>query len=268
MVRQVTENRSARRTALTLGLLVALSASAKAQISVTPIDFSLDPAGNRVGAFTVSNDTPSPQQITLYANDWDRDEDGNNRFYPLGTLANSCKGRIQIFPQNTRLAPKASTSIRVGLLPSDTSRTGCWTIVFAETAPAAGRAGTKLAFVTRIGVKVYVTGQATAGLDATIDSMSVIPGTERDSAKRDVSVVLHNTGGQALTARGTLEFRTLDNAVAAKASVDDTPVLPGALRRIRIPVPANLAPGKYIALVVLSYGGSDDVAGQVEVDVP
>jgi P pilus assembly chaperone PapD len=248
------------------------SATALAQISVSPIDFTLDPGGPRIGSFTVVNDSPEPQQITLYPNDWDRDDNGSNRFYAFGSQPSSCKGRIQVFPQSLRLLPKANQMVRVALDPADSSRNACWTIIFAETAPAAVRGSAKLAFVTRIGVKVYVVSTA-AGLDAVIDSMSVErhqgePGrTVTDSAARDVVVVLHNTGGQPLTAEGSMEFRTLDNKVAARAAIDEVPLLPGAYRRIRTQIPA-LPSGQYVALAVLSYGGADDVAGQVEVTVP
>ena len=251
-----------------------LALPAAAQISVSPIDFTLHPAGPRVGSFTVSNDGREPQQLTFYANDWDRDETGANKFSPLGTLPGSCRSRIQIFPQSVRVAPGASESIRISLVPGDSTQSACWTVVFAETAPAASRAGSRIAFVTRLGVKVYVTpGNAT--IDATIDSMAVARhlmqagAPAADSAvKQDVVVWFHNTGGAQLTAKGSAEFRTLDNKSMAKVAVDDTPVLPGALRQIRVPVPVTLASGHYIALVVLSFGGSDDVAGQAGVDVP
>lgn len=253
---------------------VLLALPAAAQISVSPIDFTLHPTGPRVGSFTVNNDGREPQQLTFYANDWDRDETGANRFYPLGTLPGSCRSRIQIFPQSVRVLPGASESIRISLLAGDSTRSACWTVVFAETAPAASRAGSRIAFVTRLGVKVYVTaGDATR--DASIDSMAVAPhlvepgAPAADSAvKQDVEIWFHNTGGAQLTVKGSAEFRTVDNKSVAKVAVDDTPVLPGALRRIRVPVPVTLAAGHYIGLVVLSFGGSDDVAGQVGVDVP
>jgi hypothetical protein len=257
---------------LAAGLVMGHPAAALAQISVSPIDFTLDPGGQRIGSFTVVNDSPEPQQITMYANDWDRDDSGANRFYPLGTQPSSCKGRIQIFPQSLRLLPQANQLVRVALDPADSSHHACWTIIFAETAPSAVRAGAKLAFVTRIGVKVYVVSTA-AGLDAAIDSMSVErhqpePGhAATDTTARDVVVVLHNTGGQPLKAEGSVEFRTLDNKVAAHVAVDEVPLLPGAYRRIHAAIPA-LPSGQYVALAVLSYGGADDVAGQVEVTVP
>ncbi|MFI5234556.1 MAG: hypothetical protein ACHQXA_02490 [Gemmatimonadales bacterium] len=275
MILRTTVARTARRMT-TLGLAAAtiLAAPAAAQISVSPIDFTLNPAGPRVGAFAVTNDSHDPQQLTLYANDWDRDAGGGNRFYPLGTLPASCRSRIQIFPQSVRVAPGASESIRISMLPGDSTQSACWTIVFAETAPAAIHAGSRIAFVTRLGVKVYVTpGSAT--LDATIDSMAVARhvseqgiSTADSAATQDVVALLHNTGGAPLIAKGSVEFRTLDNRSVAKVTIDDTPVLPGALRRVRVPVPTTLASGHYIALVVLGFGGADDVAGQVEVSVP
>ena len=263
-----------RRAGLALAAITLFSGHAAAQISVSPIDFTLAPSGPRTGAFIVKNDSHDPQQLTFYANDWDRSGSGENRFYPLGTLASSCRTRLQIFPQSIRILPGNSETIRVSMIPGDSSQAPCWTVVFSETAPNAGRAGSRVAFVTRLGVKVYVTpGNATR--DGTIDSMAVgrhviEPGAPASdsAAKQDVEALFHNTGGAPLTVKGSVEFRTLDNKSVAKVSVDDTPVLPGALRLVRIPVPTTLASGHYIALVVLGFGGSDDVAGQVGVDIP
>lgn len=255
-------------------LAVALGAvPAHAQISVSPIDFSLHPTGPRVSSFTVTNDTHDPQQLTFVANDWDRDVTGANRFYALGTLPSSCKSRIVVFPQSVRLAADGSQTIRVSLADADTASAPCWTVVFAQTAPAPTGNGSKVAFVVRIGVKVYVT-PSDAVLDAAIDSMDVQPhlvdaksGT-LDPRIRDVVTVLRNIGTAQLHVHGSVEFRTIDNRTVATDTVSDTPVLPGALRAIRVPVPTTLPAGKYVALAILSFGGSDDVAAQAEVTVP
>ena len=264
---------AARIAGSVLALAAVLAMPARAQISVSPIDFSLHPTGPRVSSFSVTNDTQDPQQLTFVANDWDRDVDGGNRFSDLGTLPSSCKSRIQVFPQSVRLGPNARQSIRVSLADADTSTAPCWTIVFAQTAPAPTGRGSKVAFVVRIGVKVYVTA-ADAVRDATIDSMSVEPhlvdakSGKVDSTAHDVVAVLHNTGGAQLQVKGTVEFRTLDNRTAATDTVSDTPVLPGALRRIRVQVPSTLKAGKYVALAIFGFGGTDDVAAQAEVTVP
>ncbi|MGH7735559.1 MAG: hypothetical protein ACREOE_18170, partial [Gemmatimonadales bacterium] len=171
------------------------------------------------------------------------------------------------------LGPSGSQTIRVSLNDSDTSTAPCWTIVFAQTAPAPTGKGSKVAFVVRIGVKVYVTA-ADAIRDATIDSMSVGPHLldaktgAVDPKAHDVLAVLHNTGAAQLQVRGTVEFRTLDNRTVVTDTVGDTPILPGALRRIRVQVPTTLPTGQYVALAIFSFGGADDVAAQAEVTVP
>lgn len=264
---------TARIAGSVLALTALLTVPARAQISVSPIDFSLHPTGPRVSSFSVTNDTQDPQQLTFVTNDWDRDVDGGNRFTDLGTLPSSCKSRIQVFPQSVRLGPNASQSIRVSLADADTSTAPCWTIVFAQTAPAPTGRGSKVAFVVRIGVKVYVTA-ADAIRDATIDSMGVAPHLldaktgKVDSTTHDVVAMLHNTGGTQLQVKGTVEFRTLDNRTVATDTVSDTPVLPGALRRIRVQVPSTLKAGTYVALAIFGFGGTDDVAAQAEVTVP
>ncbi|HET7025088.1 MAG TPA: hypothetical protein VFI39_07800 [Gemmatimonadales bacterium] len=268
-----TKKATARIAGCVLALAALLAGPAHAQISVSPIDFTLHPTGPRVSSFSVTNDTQDPQQLTFVANDWDRDVDGGNRFSDLGSLPSSCGSRIQVFPQSVRLAPNGSQTIRVSLAAGDSSTAPCWTIIFAQTAPAATGRGSKVAFVVRIGVKVYVTA-TDAIRDATIDSMSVEPhlldakSGKVDSTTHDVVTLLHNTGGAQLQVKGTVEFRTLDNRTVATDTVSDTPVLPGALRRIRVSVPATLKPGNYVALAIFSFGGTDDVAAQAEVRVP
>jgi hypothetical protein len=54
--------------------------------------------------------------------------------------------------------------------------------------------------------------------------------------------------------------------VIARVPVDEVPVLPGASRLVRTPMPA-LPAGKYVVLILLDYGGPDIVAGQIQLEI-
>src|SRR5256712_3692700 len=77
-----------------------------------------------------------------------------------------------------------------------------------------------------------------------------------DAGGKRLDVTFRNSGGLPLWVRGRIEFRRLDNSVAATADVPEFPVLPGARRTVAVPAPKVRA-GRYVALVLLDYGGAD-----------
>src|SRR3982751_5361642 len=71
---------------------VVISQRASAQLLVDPLEVTLITTdANRVsGSFVVSNTTDAPVQATIIRQDWDRVENGDNRFLPSGTSGKSC----------------------------------------------------------------------------------------------------------------------------------------------------------------------------------
>lgn len=259
-------------------LLAALFVSiapppAAAQISVDQAEIALEPGRREAASFNVANESGETIQATVYAGDWDRDADGNNRFLASGTLPSSCGARLRIFPLTLRLPPGTSQTVRIGLLPADTLRAACWSIVFVESGRPTSNPGRSISYVTRLGVKVYIV-PATASADGQVADLTVRARTRpvgakapADSATRELVVSFRNTGGRPLHTRGSVEFRRLDNSVAAKVDVDDFPTLPGSERRVVVPVPP-LPPGQYVVLALLDYGGAEVAAGQIELEEP
>jgi hypothetical protein len=82
--------------------------------------------------------------------------------------------------------------------------------------------------------------------------------------KRQIAVRFHNTGGMHLLAKGRLEFRHLDNSLAAQVPITEFPTLPGATRKVMIDVPTNLPAGDYVVLALIDFGGAELVAGQID----
>lgn len=243
--------------------------SASAQMTVDNVDITLHAGVDRVAAFNVINETADVLQLSLYANDWDRDDTGRNRFFPLGKGPGSCGTKLHIFPQALRVAAKGTETVRITLDGADSLAAECWGIVFIENHPPAPSPTSHptVQFVTRIGVKVYVVPK-NANIDASLDSMGVVPhrGQPGDTVRQDVIFTIHNAGGRQIQAVGTVEFRRPDNSVVAQTKLDPIPVLPGALRQVVSGVP-RLPAGHYIVIADFSYGGDADVAGQAEFDV-
>src|SRR2546422_8565069 len=236
--------------------------SASAQLAVDQAEIFLEPraVGRGIASINVSNEGDSVAEAKVYLSDWDRREDGEHRFYPSGTLPQSCARVLRVFPLSVRLAPHTSQGVRVALDRADTLSGACWSIVFVESGatPTGGRR--HVADGNRLGVKIY---GLPAGLakDGMIDELAE-RGRQASSGKpagdaggKRLDVTFRNSGGLPLWVRGRIEFRRLDNSVAATADVPGVPVPPGARRTVAVPAPKVRA-GRYVALVLLDYGGA------------
>jgi hypothetical protein len=163
------------------------------------------------------------------------------------------------------LTPGASQTVRVSLRTDSLPSRACWSLIFVQTEPpSAQQRNTAIRYVTRIGVKIYYTPAQTVTL-AEIEGFVQIPkATPQDSAA--VELAVRNVGTRPIGVGGTIEIRRADNFVVARVPVEPIPVLPAALRRIRVNLPAIL-PGAYVALAVFDYGADEDLAAQTPVEI-
>jgi P pilus assembly chaperone PapD len=263
-----------------IGMVVSQPASA--QLLVDPLEVTMTTAGSgRVSAsFSMSNTSDSPVQATIKRQDWDRDENGDNRFLPAGTTGASCGATLSASPLSIRIEPRSSRIIRLGVQDASALSKECWDIFFVEEVPQrAAVRGNSLQYIFRTGVKVYV---APPGLrrDGAVEGMGVDDVAVRPAAsstatakpasvapqatKKQISIRFHNTGGVHLVAKGRLEFRRLDNSLAMEVPIAEFPTLPGATRKVMVDVPAGLAAGDYVVLALIDFGGAELVAGQID----
>jgi len=261
---------------------VVVSQSASAQLLVDPLEVTIVATGtNRVPAsFSVSNTSNEVVQATITRSDWDRAENGDNRFLAAGSTGTSCGANLSVSPLSIRVEPHTSRVIRLGIQSGAAVAKECWDIFFVEEVPRRASAkGNSLQYIFRTGVKVYV---APTGLsrDGAVENMAIedvpVPRTTASTTptttvasvpattKRQISVVFHNTGGTHLLAKGRLEFRRIDNSLAGQVTIPEFPTLPGATRKVMLDVPAGLTPGDYVVLALIDFGGAELVAGQID----
>jgi len=259
-----------------------VSQPASAQLLVDPLEVTMVTAATtRVSAsFSLSNTSNEVVQASITRSDWDRAENGDNRFLPAGSSGTSCGPMLTVSPLSVRVEPHTSRIVRLGVQPGAAVAKECWDIFFVEEVPQrASTKGNSLQYIFRTGVKVYV---APPGLsrDGAIENMAVedVPVPRATSSttpvktvssvspatKRQISVRFHNTGGMHLLGKGRLEFRRLDNSLAAEIPIPEFPTLPGATRKVMIDLPGNLAAGDYVVLALIDFGGSELVAGQID----
>jgi P pilus assembly chaperone PapD len=272
-----------RRSVLALCAVIGVvfSQSASAQLLVDPLEVTIITAGNnRVpGSFSVSNTSNEVVQASITRSDWDRLENGDNRFLPAGSSGTSCGANLSISPLSIRVEPHTSRVVRLAVQSGAVVTKECWDIFFVEEVPRrASTKGNSLQYIFRTGVKVYV---APPGLprDGAVEGMAVEDVTVKQATssttpastasapkatKRQISVLFHNTGGTHLLAKGRLEFRRIDNSLATQVPIVEFPTLPGATRKVLVDLPAGLAAGDYVVLALIDFGGAELVAGQID----
>ena len=265
-----------RRTAFALCAVIVLGGRAvQAQLLVDPLEvvIATSGAGRALGSFSVTNSSDKAVQATITRQDWDRREDGENRFLPPGTTGTSCGDVLTASPLSIRVEAHTSRIVRL-VAPNPASlQKECWDIFFVEEiAQRSQLKGNSLQFLFRTGVKVYLTPPGLKA-DAAIEDMSIAQPTATKSApassappasKDQIAVTFHNLGGTHLLAKGRLEFRRLDNTLAMEVSIPEFPTLPGATRRLTLDVPAGLGAGDYVVIALVDFGGAELVAGQID----
>jgi P pilus assembly chaperone PapD len=260
---------------------VVISQRASAQLLVDPLEVTMISARDaRVSAsFSLTNTSDNPVQATVARQDWDRVENGDNRFMPAGSSGTSCGAALSVSPLSIRIEPHTSRVVRLAVQSNAALTKECWDIVFVEEVPQrASTKGNSLQYIFRTGVKVYV---APPGLsrDGAVEDVAVVdaPAPKTAStvknasieatpavAKKQIAIRFHNTGGMHLLAKGRLEFRRLDNSLALQVPIGEFPTLPGATRKVLVDVPSDLVAGDYVVLALIDFGGAELVAGQID----
>jgi len=247
------------------------AAGAGAQVSVEQFElfFRLRSGAERVPVqtFRVNNGGAAAAQVTITAQDWDRAENGENRYFPLGAQPTSCGRAVRVFPSVLQLEAHASQDVLVTIDSAAAIAGGCHTILFVEALaerPSAA-SGAVLSYTLRYGVKVYVERDGPLAMEVEDVHHAVDPASPPDG--RVLMLAVRNSGVRQTVNRGTLEIRRADNSMAAKIGIPEFPVLPGAQRTVRLALP-TLPRGQYVLLAILDYGGAELIAGQTELDVP
>jgi len=278
-----------RVTVLALCAVGLVSQRASAQLLVDPLEVTIltAGAGKAAASFSLQNTSDRPVQATISRQDWDRQENGDNRFLAAGSSGKSCGPMLSVSPLSVRVEPHTSRVIRLAVQTEAALSRECWDIVFIEEVPQrASTTGNSLQYIFRTGVKVYI---APPGLqrDGAIEDMAVVDAPPAKAASstaaaakaastaavslqspgKQIAIRFHNTGGMHLLAKGRVEFRRLDNSVATQVPIAEFPALPGAVRRVLVDIPRDLAAGDYVALALIDFGGARLVADQIDYQV-
>jgi P pilus assembly chaperone PapD len=260
-------------------LIAAAVSPLRAQLTVSQLEITVTPSatGRVIASFDVRNAGKVAAQAILTREDWDRAENGENRFAASGSKGTSCGALVSVFPMSLRIEAGATQAVRVAVESAQNLSKECWDIIFVEEQQQKSAATrSALQYILRTGVKLYVVPNGLKR-DAAITGMSVEKVSRRSArtstagasaAKQRIAVLFNDEGQLHLAAKGRVEIRRLDNSLAATIPVPEFPTLPGAVRRLELDVPTSLAPGSYVALALIDFGGTEIAAGQLELTVP
>lgn len=131
--------------------------------------------------------------------------------------------------------------------------------MFVESEPSAAQDRTGVRFVTRIGVKIYYNPAETVRLAEMVEFVQQPKAAPADSDA--VELAFRNIGTRPVSIGGSIEVRRADNFVVGRVPLDPIPMLPSALRILRVSLP-KLQPGAYIALGSFDFGGDEDLVAQ------
>ena len=251
------------------GVVLGMTPSVtRAQVSVDALEIAF-PLGSSAAAITpkefrITNDGAARTQVTITLQDWDRSDTGENRYAPLGTLPQSCRAHVRVFPTVLQLEAGTSAAVRVWLDDVEGVGAGCYSILFIETPkPPLSSADTGLRYTLRYGVKVYVEQQ----LQPTAELFNATVAPLRSGRSLSLELGYRNVGARQTIARGVIEVRRPDNSVAATIPIPDFYTLPGASRRLSATLPPLLR-GTYVLLAMIDFGGADIAAAQVQAEIP
>ncbi len=234
------------------------------EVDLLEVDLDVAPGQVHTFSFIARNETAVPETFSVYVGDWDRDETGENRFYPPGTLPRSLSAWLSVAPASFTLGPGETREIRGTLhVPAGAATGTHWGIVFVHGEPRpVEHQGTTVMVARRIGVKIYATvgtGERTAEV-LSLEPRGLNPLWLRLKFVNTATVNLREV-------KVEVEVYDQFGDLVAKAGVDPFPCLPGAARWVVVPTDFRPGPGAYHILAKVDIDGDTLLAGQVSLRV-
>jgi P pilus assembly chaperone PapD len=226
----------------------------------------------------IANTNDKPAEVTVFASDWTQDKTGAvDAVTPEKKAPDSATAWISISPQRFTLAKGERKIVTIAIatpksaaeMPLKEYRT----MVFTETsdtrkaeASTPGR-DLQVRVIGRIGTKLFLRNPPIATkLDCEVTKMEE---TTQDG-KRGVLIEVRDGGNVHVQCdSSTIAFRNAAGATVATLPLPAFSVLPGHSRSLFFELPeagkSKLEKGtKYNLLAVIDYGGTDLVAGELE----
>ena len=209
----------------------------------------------------VSNSSQTaPLVLTVSLHDWMYDELGNNVIAEAGSFSNSCALWVQVKPQTYfTLAPGESKEIEVTVTPpartADSPDVHTAMLFITQTNPvdSYNDNGALVKVSMQSGIKLYHRYNTPANPSIEFTDYRF------NKEAKNLDLALENTGN--IWTDGTVATELVNLNTGTKHKLEDQIIytLPADKRKVTVPLPKDLKPGKYTASSVISYGDDDTI---------
>lgn len=238
-------------------------------ISVSPAHFHLamKPGESKTYEITIKNDTDKPQKFRVNKYDFNMNGKGKTGFLPSGTGKYSLSKWLNLSPTFVEVAPGEKKAINFTVaVPADGSgERSAWNVIMVEQEeprnrlePAKKSEGTVALGVIptfAFGVFVYQNPPNVANNQVEITNFKF---TEKDSINV-MSIEATNTGDGIAYCTSYIDLTHLDSGKQQRLSVKRFTIVPELIRDFNYTLPKSLPKGKYVAVGVLDYEGSEEI---------
>ena len=208
--------------------------------------------------FTIANNTRTRLRFRCSLGDYWYGNNNERLMARAGTLPRSASPWVQFTPAEIIIEPNSSASVNAVITVPQAASGGYYTMPFFEGEPAdlptdKSKRDSKAVstFAVRLGGLLMLATEEGSEYNVEIMSGSVIPPTQASELEMRLNV--RNRGTAHARLRGM--FAILDQAgkVAGRGRIEEKPYLPGQHKTLEAAWAGDLKPGRYTAIVTLTY---------------
>jgi hypothetical protein len=240
------------------------------------LEMKVPQRGFRVVTFSFKNDERDTVEVRAYLKDLGFDQDGDLVMLDSSEIGRSCGKWISLEPQEFTIAPEKRERVKFTLQAPSEGQGGYYTCVVFD---AMLRGSKEDAISTPFQIPVLLSVPPHLDKEGEIVDVMVEASAGRPAT---VTALFKNTGNIHVKPRGRValklwketKFTTDDFTVVSRPEYEavggvffeevEQYVLPGGIRKMLAGYPEALEAGKYLAEVLIAYGGSEPIKFEKE----
>ncbi len=244
-------------------VLFALPAQSGMSLGATKIEFdlTLNPGQSQLVTFVVENNESMARHINISNSDWRESIDGAITLFEAGSLDVSNVDWVSFSPKSFTLEPGQREEIQVSVNVPATAASGTtWSALLIDSVPVDNT--TEASSPAPLMVRVLQTVTSGSSKQMRLENIELI-----QSEPVRLGIKIANTGNEVLRdILCEIQIRNTQGDTVRDWVMDPVTILPGDARISEVRDFDNttnpLAPGTYIALVIVDFGGDHLLASQ------